>query len=457
LGFPVKTFSDSGNMFGRSGSELFKPDMKPADKALVILRQPLLPLILIVVINATAFFLFNRVGSLVGADLGTDTYKEIAENLVRGNGFVSSPGKPSTMMSGYMKREPVYPLLLSGILSVTGELTPVVLCLVQTLLCVLSCYLLYRLAARVFEERTARIVCFIYALHPISFWYTSRFASEMIAVPVLLLSLLAVERFFRKFMGLAALQVGLLLGVAALTKSAYVILLPLVLLFAAVRSRQKVSQFLVAGLIVVSSFAGVHSLWLVRNYTISGEIVPFTTMNGVIFFVGNGIVEQFDVKRLTAGGEPERSADTLYRSVQADIASKQHDLSLPRLEAQTDRELGKMARQLVLTKPAFFVRKVLTGIIFIWFVSDSTAKSLGWGAFQVPLLVLAIVGIYRQRKWSLTTQFLLVFAVVFLLAYAMVSPYARYAAPVAVVLMLFASSGLRIALEWLRWPIGAAA
>jgi 4-amino-4-deoxy-L-arabinose transferase-like glycosyltransferase len=422
---------------------LSAPEMKPINRLSSTWRQlPLLPLILIVAINTTSFLLYARVNGAVGADTGTDGYKEIAENVVQGHGLVFSPGMPSTMMLGYMKREPIYPLWLSGILAVTGTLTPGVLCLFQTSLCMISCCLLYRLGAKIFDVRTGGPASYIYALHPISFWYSTRFASEIVAVPVLLLCLLIIDRFFTESTRLRALQAGLLLGVAALTKSAYVVLLPLVLLFAAYRSRRKLQQFLPCALIVVLSFASIQSVWLWRNYTISGEIVPFTTMNGVTFFLGNRIVEQFDAKRLTAGTEADEWAQALYQSVQADIAAKQPDMSLPRLEAETDKQLRAMAVQLVLTKPLLVVRKVLAGMVFIWFLSDTTAKSLGWAAFQVPLLTLAIIGIYRQRQWSLSTQFLLSFVMVFLLAYAVVSPIARYATPVVPVVMLFASYGL---------------
>jgi 4-amino-4-deoxy-L-arabinose transferase-like glycosyltransferase len=345
------------------------------------------------------------------------------------------------MMYGSMKREPLYPLWLSGILAMTGSLSPAMLCLFQTPLCVLSCWLLYRLGARMFDVRTGKLASYMYALHPVSFWYTTRFASEIVAVPVILLCLLSIERFLTEFTRRRALWAGWSLGIAALTKSASVVLLPLVLLFTIFRSRQKIRSSICAA-ILICSFSSIHSLWLLRNYAISGEIVPFTTMNGVIFFVGNRIVEAFDPRKQTAGNEPERWADALYQSVEADIATKRPGISLPRLEAETDKQLRAMARHFVLTNPWFIVRKAFSGLLFIWFLSDSTAKSWGWGAFQFPLLALATIGVYRRRSWTPSMQLCLIFAIVFVLAYAIVSPYARYALTIAPIAMLFASDVL---------------
>ena len=227
----------------------------------------------------------------------------------------------------------------------------------------LSCYLLFRLGIRVFDERIGRLASYIYAAHPISFWYTTRFASEMVAIPILLFCLLVILRFFTEPSQRKAVEAGLSLGVAALTKSAYAMLLPLVLLFVVVRLWRNRRAFIAPALIVVLSFAGVYSLWLVRNFAISGEIVPFTTMNGVIFFVGNQIVERFDVKALTAGEEPDRRANELYASVQAEIFAREPDMTWPRLEAETDKRLRAMATELALSRPSFIVRKLLTGLV----------------------------------------------------------------------------------------------
>ncbi len=401
----------------------------------------LVPFIFIVAINATSLVVFPRVGMSVGAEFGNDGYKEIAENIVSGGGFGNWSGRPSTMMFGSMKREPLYPLWLAGILSVTGSLSPVVLCCFQTALALVSCWLLYRLGARMFNPEIGTLASYVYAVHPISFWYATRFASENIAIPVILLCLLAIERFFEEVTPQRAFWVGVSLGIATLTKSAFVVLTPLVLLFALVRI-PKSRQFSLCATVLICSFLSVHSLWLIRNYRISGAVVPFTTMNGVIFFVGNSIVEQFDPTTLTAGNEPERRAEALYASVQADIGAKQPWMPLPRLEVETDKQLREMGRRFVLERPLFIAKKVLAGMVFIWFVSDSTAKSWGWAIFQFPLLMLAFVGIWAHRSWTSNLLLLITFTVVFLLAYAIVSPYARYALAVCPVVILFASEGI---------------
>jgi 4-amino-4-deoxy-L-arabinose transferase-like glycosyltransferase len=406
-------------------------------------RSPAIPLLLIVAINVAWFFLFPRVGGIVGAQTGTDGYKEIAESLVRGHGFIFSPGVRSIKELGYMKREPIYPLLLSGILRLTGTLSPTVLCLFQTSFSLISCYLIYRLGEKIFGISIGRLATFIYALHPISFWYSTRFASEIVTVPVILLCLLFIENFFAEPTNTKAARVGLSVGVVILTRSAFVMLLPVILLFMLLKWRTKPYQFLSYAFIVVFFYASIHSLWIIRNYSIAGGIVPFTTSGGGSFFIGNKVVEQFDLTKLTAGEEEaENAAQALYRSVQDDISARVPHMSLPQLEAQTDKQLNALAYQFVRENPFFAVRKFLSGLCFIWFLSDTTAKSWGWMLCQMPLLVLAVLGLCRQRQWGFSQRFLLCVVVSYIVPYTLLLALARYSMPIIPVVILFASYGV---------------
>ena len=401
------------------------------------------PLLFIVAINVAWFLLGAKVGMIVGTETGTDGYKEIAENVVRGHGLVYSQGMRSTIEYGHMKREPIYPLLLAVILRLTGTLSPVVLGLFQTFFALISCYLLYHLGEKTFGTSTGRLASFMYALHPISFWYSTRFASEIVTVTAVLLCLLCMVNFFAEPTRIRAVQVGLSLGVAVLTRSACVVFLPVILLFVLLQWWTQRGRLLSCVFIMVFFYASIHSLWLIRNYAISGETVPFTTNSGAIFFYGNEVVKRFDVKKYMAEiDEADNAAQALYRAVQDDIAAKVPHMSLPRLEAQTNQQLIAMARQFVVEEPFFVVRKFLSGMYFIWFLSSSTAKSWGWMMFQMPLLAFAIIGSCQQRQWNVSQRFLLCVVVVYVIPYALLLALARYSMPIIPVVILFASYGL---------------
>jgi 4-amino-4-deoxy-L-arabinose transferase-like glycosyltransferase len=355
------------------------------------------------------------------------------------------------MMLGYMKREPVYPLWLAGIRRLTGRLDSAVLCLFQTPLAMLAAYIIYRLGSRLFGDSTARLASITYALHPISFWYSTRFASETMAVPTLLLCIFACERFLADPTATKAVHAGGAIGLAALTKSASIVVLPIVLLFALFSLRRELKRVVSYAAIVVTVCGGIQSIWLVRNYSVSGAIVPFTTTSGVVFFIGNEIVERFDVKKQTAGHDPDAVADALYRSVEDQIERNRPSMPLPQLEAETDRQLRKMASDLIFRDPLFIVHKVAAGLYFIWFLSDTSAKSIGWLMFQLPLVALAIVGVLQKSSWSDSKKmFLVSVTIAYIVPYLLLSPLARYSLPVFPIVMLFASSGMIGLRSWLR-------
>jgi 4-amino-4-deoxy-L-arabinose transferase-like glycosyltransferase len=348
----------------------------------------------------------------------------------------------SSMMLGYMKREPAYVLWLSAILKLTGTLSPPVLCLFQTALSLLSCLLLYRHGVQIFDVWTGRVASLIYAVHPISFWYSNRFASEVLTVPVVLLCLLAVVRFFSSPTRTRAAQLGLSLGFAVLTKSACVVLLPVVLGFGLVKWRRQLRSFLFHAAFILIFYACIHSLWVIRNYLLCGEIVPFTTMAGAQFFVGNETVTAFDRRRHTAGEWPDQATDALYLAVQSEIAAGAPQMSLPRLEAETDRQLVVMARRQIRQKPSFIARKCLSGLYFIWFLSNTSAKSFGWLLFQGPLVAIAVIGRCRKRDWDPNHRLLLCIVLAYIAPYTFLLALARYAMPIMPIVFLFASDAV---------------
>jgi hypothetical protein len=78
-------------------------------------------------------------------------------------------------------------------------------------------------------------------------------------------------------------------------------------------------------------------------------------MAGGVFFLGNGIVDDFEIRKRTAGQEPEKAAFALYSSVQDEKVDRIPQISFPRLEAKTGKQLITMARRFVVERP-FFMR-----------------------------------------------------------------------------------------------------
>ena len=130
----------------------------------------------------------------------SDGWAEVAENVVRGNGFVFNPELASTFQTGHIKREPSYPLFLAFILAVFGKLDPYMM-LFQILINSLTCFVLYFIVNKTFNRRIALLACFLYAFYPFASWYVSRIAYEtLLGFLVALLVLGLVNLFERVFL-----------------------------------------------------------------------------------------------------------------------------------------------------------------------------------------------------------------------------------------------------------------
>src|SRR5438309_6032875 len=69
-----------------------------------------------------SIWIFPAVSGPVGLGTGpSDGWAEIAENILRGNGFVYEPGRPASATTGHLTREPIYALFLASILVSFGD------------------------------------------------------------------------------------------------------------------------------------------------------------------------------------------------------------------------------------------------------------------------------------------------------------------------------------------------
>jgi len=156
-----------------------------------------------------------------------DGWAQIAENVVRGNGFVYQSGKQSDFMTGQLKREPLYPLFLASILAVFGKLDPYMM-LFQALINAMTSLVLYFMVSRIFNQRTGVIASLLYAVYPFAAWYVPRIAYETLLGLLIALLMLTLAGLFERPSFLRALAAGVMLGITVLCRGLY-ILLPLAL------------------------------------------------------------------------------------------------------------------------------------------------------------------------------------------------------------------------------------
>jgi 4-amino-4-deoxy-L-arabinose transferase-like glycosyltransferase len=373
----------------------------------------------------------------------SDGWADIAENILRGNGFVHSPDTPSATVAGQLAREPIYALFLASILGVFGELDPYMM-LLQTLINSLTCLVLYFTVRKTFNRRVALVACFLYGVYPFSSWYVSRTAYETLLGLLVALLTLGLVYLFEKLSLRRALMVGFLLGVTVLCKGTY-LLFPFALLPGLmIRFSAKNKNVISCCLVVALSMIALLSPWIMRNYLLSGQFVPVSSHGGIVFLLGNKVVELYSLRENTAGDLPGQESDEIYYEIQKSIRNQHPDLSHAQVEVQVDKQLIRMAINDIMAHPLKFVVKILKGLIFVWFLMDTGLKSNALLLMQGPLVLLCAVGIYYALKAHKQVLPLLILLAYFVLIQTSFLSLARFSYPMVPILIAFAAYAIEV-------------
>lgn len=210
--------------------------------------------------------------------LDSDEYRRLAGELLAGHGYVSETGMPTSM------RPPFYPLFLAALYAVFGPVDGPIR-VVQALLDAGTCTLAALLARRHFGERAA---WFTAALTVFSWGMLS--ATKLVLTETLLMLLIvasiwvldhAIERGRVRWCAV----VGVLSGLATLTKGTGLALVSAQLLAIAVTARPtRWVNRLWSCTALVAAFGLVLLPWTWRNYQVHGELIPGATQVGIIVY-----------------------------------------------------------------------------------------------------------------------------------------------------------------------------
>jgi 4-amino-4-deoxy-L-arabinose transferase-like glycosyltransferase len=211
--------------------------------------------------------------------IDADTYHERAIEIAAGD------------LAGYTSfwQAPLYSYFL-GLLYWLLGVKILLAKLVQVLLGAVCCFLVFRLAARLFDRMVAWLSYVMLALcGPLIFFETQLLAPVLLNL-LILLALLILMEFSRRPRGRILLLAGLLLGLAQITHGLVVAFLPLLFawLFWLARQTAKPSYSgLRASLLVLLGFLPVIAVTTVHNLAVDGEPVLVSTNFGANFYLGN--------------------------------------------------------------------------------------------------------------------------------------------------------------------------
>jgi 4-amino-4-deoxy-L-arabinose transferase-like glycosyltransferase len=215
-------------------------------------------------------------------------YNQLAVNLVEHGEYAFRSGDPN---SGPLVltslRPPLYPAFVAGIYQLFGLENWLVVGAIQTLLSLGTVWIVYRLGMKIYSAQVgvcaAALVCF----YPSLLGYNNFILAEGLFTFLLCATLLALVRSVQ-VNSLPAFGVsGVLLGLAALTRSV-VWLLPVVLglyLLAVVPGGLR--RRFAAASVMCAAFAATIAPWAIRNSRLQETFVAIDVMGGRNLMMGN--------------------------------------------------------------------------------------------------------------------------------------------------------------------------
>jgi 4-amino-4-deoxy-L-arabinose transferase-like glycosyltransferase len=403
--------------------------------------------VLLVVFLATATVLFLAVPKLdkvfayrYSAHF-VDGYDLIASNLATGNGYRWDANMGETMI-----REPGYPLFLAAVFKVGGYHIEAAR-FANWLLTIAIAFMIMRLTRIVTDDRRAALIAsLLFLLHPGTIISEARGGVEILFILAILMFILALHQAVEKGTLSRYLVAGLALGIVVQVRSTPMVF-PLFLLFylglSANGARERLRVVLNVAILVLG-MAVVMAPWTIRNYLLVHEFVPTATIQGLALQEG-----QYACQNISSGRD--------YYVLQTEAGQKRVELATKlgvqsgtqyyqvfadaRDEWKVNNALLQGARAEYEKNPALFAACVARNAFNFWFLGKTWVVTWLNMLLQIPLLILAINGLYLLGKRGLLLKMgiMLTFVLSLVAVHLAVAAEARYSIPVVAFLSIPAS------------------
>lgn len=235
---------------------------------------------LAVVLRLAASAIFIGINTPAAFEPAADSrlHMTLTESVLAGRGF-SVDGAPTAMTP------PLYVGFLAVLYAIFGE--PWAVRITQALLGGVACFLVYEIARRLLDRSAAMWAALMMAVFPHSVYLSALHLTENLFLILVLLVILQALRAAQSPGSRQAITLGVLVGLTALTRSAFLAFVPMLALWgtsiwgAASRTAWRVFAISVAGVMLVLA------PWVARNFVALGEIVPVQSNGGMVFWAGN--------------------------------------------------------------------------------------------------------------------------------------------------------------------------
>jgi 4-amino-4-deoxy-L-arabinose transferase-like glycosyltransferase len=346
-------------------------------------------------------------------------------------------------------QDPLYPYFLAGLYAAFGVGSVGVL-LAQAILDSVTVLLIYLIARRVFDYRCAVLAGLLATFYKLFFYYDAlllKVALTLFLITLALFLLIAAGSRDRAGQWLAA---GFALGLAALTRGNYLLMLPVLVIWILLASsdamKVRIRRVVLVGFGISAAILPVT----LRNYVVGDDFVPITSEMGQNFFIGHfrgnesGRVTAPPFARVNPFFEEEDFLEEAKRRTGRPSMkpSEVSDFWLRESFEEIKADPEHFLRHTALKARLLFNHYEIPATLNYYFFREHVAPVLKLPAPTYgALLPLALCGMFfarRNRKAQLLSMFFLTYAASAVITYSV----SRSRIPLVPTLIVFSAAGI---------------
>ena len=373
---------------------------------------------------------FRRVSSF------PDGYDRIAMNLIQGHGYRFFPETAPTLM-----RPPGYIGILAIIFSFFGK-NLVAVQVMNLFFSMVTGVLLLILSKKILNlNRWNWLVVLFFLFYPGTILAEVRSGIESFFALLLTAFMLAFYIAIERQRARNYLLAGGLLGLALLVKNTPM-LFPVFIfpyLIFSYRKQYSKKSIIAYFVLMILSMSAVYSPWIIRNYIISKQFVPFMTVKGVSAYQGLYLNKNFpstkgqlklireaakkqNVIAAEAGFKFKRSFSQYFYSSNDEI--------------MFDSLLFNIVKKEYLADPMLLLKACSINFLRFWYSGDKSFILLS-SILAIILQVILIFGTYLGYKNKLNITPIVIFIGAYILPHLPMLSMARYHVPLIPIISLF--------------------
>ena len=345
---------------------------------------------------------------LFGTEMG-----RVARSLVSGRGFASplhGQTGPTAMVG------PIYPLLIAAMFKLLGlysVASAIALLTLNALFSALTAPAVFFIGRMAFDARTGTWAGWGWVFFPFAiYWPVVWVWDTSLSALLFALVFAATLRLTRSMTAIEAVLYGVLWGLAVLTNTTFLPLLPLLLGWVCHQRSRLGTRWVRPAAAAALAFGLTLTPWLVRNYFAFGHVLLRSNL-GLELVLGN-----------SPGASTPREWQQLHPSVNPTEMAQYRALGELRYMAAKQRE----ALTFITEHPDIFVRTTAMRVLYFWFDVESLDRIVHFPEvlFGIPA-IFAFAGLWLAvvRRQSAAFPFAAVF-LIFPLVYYVTHPDARF-------------------------------